>query len=161
MFPWRQEQVEVKPYRDIPAFNSLGRISTAIGTGPTPQTATIYGAIICTTNDINTRKYAIVQGRRSGKWSFPKGHANPGETPFECVVREVAEEIGCDKLPVAPAIGVPLHVGYYYVFPVEAEFTLNPRDTNEVETAGWFTVAEMRTMPVNVDISRFLARLTN
>ena len=154
-------------YRDIPAFNSLGLRSAAAAAGaaagaaPTPHTATIYGAIICTTNDINTRKYAIVQGRRSGKWSFPKGHANPGETPFECVVREVAEEIGCDRLPAAPAAGVPLHVGYYYVFPVGAEFELKPRDTNEVETAGWFTIDEMRKMPVNVDISRFLARIVS
>ena len=44
-------------------------------------------------------KYAMVQGRHTGKWSFPKGHSNEGEKPVECMLREVAEETGIDELP--------------------------------------------------------------
>ena len=46
-----------------------------------------YGAIL-----IYKDKYALVQGRYTGKWSFPKGHSNEGEKPIECTKREVEEE---------------------------------------------------------------------
>jgi diadenosine hexaphosphate hydrolase (ATP-forming) len=31
---------------------------------------------------------------QQGKWVFPKGHIDPGETPLEAALREVAEEAG-------------------------------------------------------------------
>ncbi|MGH8245151.1 MAG: NUDIX hydrolase, partial [Gammaproteobacteria bacterium] len=35
-------------------------------------------------------------GRRlaPGRWGFPAGHIEPGETPEDCVTRELIEEIG-------------------------------------------------------------------
>lgn len=115
---------------------------------PKPGNAKVYGAIIRSPNN----KYALVQGRHTEKWSYPKGHPNRFETPFECVGREVAEEIGIDSLPV-PKKGIPLRVGYYYLFDVDEEFPLKPRDTEEVMNAGWFTVDEMLRMRLNVDAS--------
>lgn len=57
------------------------------------------------------RSYGIIPFRREGDdvqflliqhngghWSFPKGHAEPGETPLEAACRELQEETG-----VAPA----------------------------------------------------------
>jgi 8-oxo-dGTP pyrophosphatase MutT (NUDIX family) len=76
------------------------------------------------------------------------------ESPFECVTREVGEEIGCDELPT-PLRGMPLRVGYYYMFEVSDEFVLAPRDTNEVGEAGWFTLEQMRQMNMNIDASYF------
>ena len=125
---------------------------------PRPQLGKteVYGAIIrCTT----TNRFCLVQGRRTGKWSFPKGHRNTLSTdplimedPFACVIREVGEEIGIDKLPM-PLREYPLRVGYYYVFEVPFELALKPRDTNEVSQAGWFTLQEMEGMNLNIDAS--------
>jgi 8-oxo-dGTP pyrophosphatase MutT (NUDIX family) len=115
--------------------------------------AEIYGAIIRSKNN----RYALVQGRRSGKWSFPKGHANPGESPFDCVVREIGEEIGVDRLPM-PTTSLSLQVGYYYVFDVKEEFIMNPRDTDEIMNVGWFTKEEMLALQVNVDLSKFISK---
>ena len=132
---------------------------------PRPGKAEVYGAII---KSRSTSKYCLVQGKMTGKWSFPKGHvkeldlANPNakpESPFECVSREVAEEIGIDHLPM-PIRGLPLRVGYYYIFEVSAELELNPRDLNEIGTAGWFSLEEMRTMNMNIDASYFRSQYT-
>lgn len=119
---------------------------------PRPGYAEVYGAIIhCRA----TGAFCFVQGRRTGKWSFPKGHLKESnESPFECVTREVGEEIGYDELPT-PLRGMPLRVGYYYMFEVPYEFALAPRDTNEVGEAGWFTLEQMRQMNMNIDASFF------
>ncbi len=53
----------------------------------------------------------VLAGRRSDHagpdgWEFPGGSVEPGETPSEAAVREIAEELGC-TIAVAPApIGV-------------------------------------------------------
>ena len=115
-------------------------------------TANIYGGIIrCR----STGRYVLVQGRSSGKWSFPKGHKNSAEeSPMDCVSREVGEETGCDVLPAASK-AVPLHVGYYYLFEVDEEFELKPRDVNEVGSCGWFSVEEMSRLSLNVDANKY------
>ena len=69
-----------------------------------------YGGIIK-----KSGKYALVQGRHTGKWSFPKGHSNKGEKPIECTLREVAEETGIDKLPY-PSDYIQVGYGKYFVF---------------------------------------------
>lgn len=33
-------------------------------------------------------------GRHPGKWEFPGGKVEPGESPRECIAREIKEEIG-------------------------------------------------------------------
>jgi len=139
--------------------NPFSRLNTQ---RPQPGKAEVYGAIIKSTV---SNKYCLVQGAQSGKWSLPKGHRNilPGdppviEDPFACVVREVGEEIGVDRLPM-PLREVPLRVGYYYMFEVPFELPLNPRDTNEVGRAGWFSVQEMATMNLNIDASLFRKQL--
>ncbi len=49
----------------------------------------VYGAIIRYKDPIQEETYyALIQGRYTGKWSFPKGHSNKGEEPYDCVKRE-------------------------------------------------------------------------
>lgn len=142
------------------AFDSLtARYNTHLSPGrdshsyrPLPGRTQIYGAIIYSQA---TGRFALVQGRHTGKWSFPKGHVNRYETPFECVCREVAEEIGLDDLPT-PIRGISLRIGYYYYFNVGEEFVLSPRDHEEVMNMGWFTRDEMRSMSLNVDASTYV-----
>ena len=143
------------PKRFQTSTNPFSRMSTP---RPMPGKVEVYGAIIKATV---SNKYCLVQGLATGKWSLPKGHRNiiPGdpptfEDPFACVVREVGEEIGIDKLPM-PLREVPLRVGYYYMFEVPFELALNPRDTNEVGQAGWFTLQEMSLMNLNIDANLF------
>ena len=132
---------------------------------PRPQLGKteVYGAIIrCTT----TNRYCLVEGIRTGKWSFPKGHRNTISTdplimedPFACVIREVGEEIGVDNLPM-PIRECPIRVGYYYLFEVNYELELQPRDRDEIGTAGWFTIEEMKTLNLNIDANVYRSQLS-
>jgi 8-oxo-dGTP pyrophosphatase MutT (NUDIX family) len=121
---------------------------------PLPGRTDIYGAVI---QSQITQRYALVQGKQTGKWSFPKGHVNRFETPLECVTREVREETGIDNLP-QPLQGISLEIGYYYAFSVINEVSLIPSDMNEIQETGWFTIDEMQQLTVNIDVSTFLKR---
>ena len=127
----------------------------------TRQKVATYGAILKTT-DPSTREtlYALVQGRYTGKWSFPKGHANEGEAPLECTMRELAEETGIDDLQSPDEY---LHIGYgnYFVFNLSAEIPLIPRDTHEIMDTKWMTLEEMKETPLNADASQFLKMMTS
>lgn len=100
-------------------------------------------------------KYALVQGSYTGKWSFPKGHSNEGEEPIECTMREIAEETGIDVLPEPLDF---IHIGYgnYYIFDLDEQVPLIPRDTHEIMDTKWVTLEEMSKMALNADVSFYV-----
>jgi len=100
-------------------------------------------------------EYALVQGRYTEKWSFPKGHSNDGETPMECTVREIQEETGITTLPT-PIEYIRIGYGNYYIFPFEEKPPLRPRDTWEIIDTRWVTLEEMQEMSLNVDVSKYV-----
>ena len=129
------------------AFQSL--------TKPTAPRARVYGGILHTIHDDPTQvRYLLVQGRYSGKWSFPKGHSYEGEDPLTCAKREIAEETGQDILP-EPVEYTRIGYGNYYVFICHTMFAPSPRDTGEIMGAEWVTLSEMAHLSLNVDVSRF------
>lgn len=148
-------QVLIKP-QATRAFNSLsfkGNKGYCKDFLQRKQKALTYGAILCS----KTHKeplYALVQGRYTGKWSFPKGHANEGEHPMECTMREVGEETGIDNLP-SPIEYVKVGYGNYYVFSLQEPIPLIPRDKKEIMDTKWVTLEEMNNLIVNADVSMF------
>jgi 8-oxo-dGTP pyrophosphatase MutT (NUDIX family) len=103
-------------------------------------------------------RYLCVKGRKSGKWSFPKGHPDNNEEPYDCAIRELMEETGL----VPPRFPMRIHqlaTGLYYHYRVSEELIGCPEDTAEVEDLQWLSAAELRCMPINVDVSTFLKRV--
>jgi len=121
-----------------------------------------YGAILCVKpkTESGKMKYALVQGRYTGKWSFPKGHSNEGELPIECALREVGEETGIDKLP-DPVEYIQVGYGNYYMFNLDELLPLIPRDTNEIMDTKWVTLEEMEKMSLNADASLYRKQLSS
>ena len=117
-----------------------------------------YGAILCIKNNSYKDVYALVQGRYTGKWSFPKGHSNEGENPMECMRREVAEETGIVSLP-EPIEYIQIGYGSYFVFNLPNRLILNPRDTHEIMNTKWVTLDEMEKMVLNADASIYRRKL--
>lgn len=46
-------------------------------------------------------EFLLLRQKRSGSWSFPKGHVEPGESEIACATREVREECGMALHPQA------------------------------------------------------------
>jgi len=119
-----------------------------------PHTEKVYGTICMTPQ--NT--LLVVRGRKSGKWSFPKGHKHSGESYLDCAVRETLEETGVNLSEKIPVSFQRLSVGEYCFFEVE-ENDLSPADTEEIVDARWMSLNEIRTSPCNVDVNNFLIRM--
>lgn len=115
----------------------------------------VYGVVLCTKCPAtNEPLYALVQGRYTRKWSFPKGHSADSEQPLECALRELKEETGINEVP-PPSRYIKLVYGYYYLFKVDSQLSLNPKDKREIMDAKWVTVKEMESMDVNADVNEF------
>ena len=120
-----------------------------------PQSHKVYGCVCMSP----ANRVLLVKGRRSGKWSFPKGHKNGSETYLACALRETVEETGLDLSRMKPMACHKLSAGEYYFFELDSEIEPTVKDTGEVEAAEWFTLEEMAELPSNVDVSCFLSRM--
>lgn len=131
---------------------SITEFKTLLEKKPLPRPR-IYGAIVCC-KTIDRTSYIMVQGRYTGKWSFPKGHLNKNELPYDCALRELKEETG---LVLGETTG-NYRVGYgmYYGFEVNEELELNPMDKNEIMGTRWVTLDEMETLNLNSDACAFM-----
>lgn len=93
-----------------------------------------------------------------GKWEFPGGHIEPGETAYEAAVREWTEETGLTP-PVEMSSAMWTANGMYqgFIVDVPLEYNLgdraeggNPDDPegDEVEAIAWWTPTDLVDNPV-------------
>lgn len=116
-----------------------------------PRHLRVYGAIC-----INSSGFVLlVRGRKSQKWSFPKGHCKHNESDIECARRELFEETGL----IAPETFLSSHKlrgGEYFIFPIEQSEPFLPiiQDSWEIEEVAWWP---LHTLPEisNIDVSIF------
>lgn len=142
----------------IPKFSRVKR-PLAAPSHPVHHRLKTSGGIIRYCTKYGDYKYAIVQGRYSEKWSFPKGHIQDEETSYECCIREIGEETGLEWLPI-PRTSLQIGYGYYYVFEVDEMYEMYPRDKTEIMKAKWVTIDEMQKMSLNADLSQYVRLLT-
>ena len=88
---------------------------------------------------------ALVKGSYSGKWGFPKGNIDSGETPKQAAVREFKEETGVPILE--PRLDYKLIISgdtpkLFYVSVVNKKFQMKPEDS-EISEAKWFNIKEL------------------
>lgn len=113
----------------------------------TPMTIEVVGAVI-------TRAGQVLAARRgpagalAGRWEFPGGKVEPGETPREALTREIHEELRC-HVEVGEQVERTVHA---YEFATIDLTTFHcrlisgePRLTDHSEVR-WCTVAELREL---------------
>ncbi len=110
----------------------------------------VYGAI-CVNHE---GKILLVRGRKSQKWSFPKGHCERNETAEICARRELFEETGL-ILQTSYTSVHKLFGGEYFVFAVNGEPVVAPIDSIEIEEAKWWPIGSIPSLESNIDLSIF------
>lgn len=96
----------------------------------------------------------------AGRWGLPGGRCEPGETPAQCIARELAEEIGHADLEFTRCIGpVPnrCQPGSVYLFHCHwpgGTVVLNTEHTR----SAWVAAPEYRRYAVLDGVAETLAR---
>jgi 8-oxo-dGTP pyrophosphatase MutT (NUDIX family) len=111
----------------------------------------VYGIVLL--NIYN--EVAIVRGRKSMKWSFPKGHGSTKESPLEASIRELKEETGVSMKGVTPDDEIRFNSGTYFVYIVSERFPLIPEDTNEIIDCMWVSLSRIKYLTTNKDLTSF------
>ena len=129
-----------------------------------PQARFSIAVIEDTSNRVLFLKRATDRVLGPNQWGFPAGHIEPGETPAECVARELCEEIGRrNPLREIRRLGpirdtcyggiYEIHLFHYYWD--EGQITLNVEHT----AFAWITLDAYRRLDVMDGIDEDLALL--
>ena len=110
----------------------------------------VYGSILITSD----RKVLVIRGRKSGKWSFPKGHSEENESELDAAIRETKEETGL-MLDTWYQQAIQLATGIYFLYNVNEQLCI-PIDTKEVLDTRWASFNALKKMNVNIDVNTFL-----
>ncbi len=100
-------------------------------------------------------------------YAFPGGRAEPGETPAETALRELAEETGiCGRDPVLfetydliPSQSESRHF-LLSVFTVEADPDCDAIACDDAADVGWFTPEEIFALPIPESVRHCVEKLT-
>jgi ADP-ribose pyrophosphatase YjhB (NUDIX family) len=117
-------------------------------------------------------RYLLIRRRNppsADLYAFPGGRAEPGETPAETALREFLEETGIAAhspdlfatydLETRNEAGVLVSHFFLSVFRVQADAATQAIAADDAADAGWFTLQEIRALPVPPSVLDCVERL--
>lgn len=116
-----------------------------------PRSQKVFGVILVSYNN----NVLLVKGRKTMKWSFPKGHIKPTETWAQCAYRECFEETGISLEHLTPTNPRKLFSGYYYIFRNVPEVSPIINDSSEVVDVAWVPLDKIQFLRCNIDLNNF------
>ncbi|WP_238974563.1 NUDIX hydrolase [Pelodictyon luteolum] len=91
-----------------------------------------------------------------GMWDLPGGHIEPGETPYECIVREMLEEIETDVRECGLFRAYPFSDRKEHVFVIQRELRVRETVLHEGQMLRWFTKRETEETALAYGFNRVL-----
>lgn len=90
-------------------------------------------------------------------WDLPGGHVEIGETPRECICREMKEEMGLDIDGIEPFSVVQFEDRTEYVFWKRMNLAINRIRLTEGQRLRWFSRDEVERTPLAYGFNPILA----
>ena len=115
--------------------------------------------IIKAAGGIVSKKDKVLMIFRLGKWDFPKGKFDKGETPEECAKREVEEECNV-RVKLGPHICNTWHTytqnrksilkkTYWYAMDCTNDSAMKPQQEEGIQDFLWLSEADAKTALIN------------
>jgi 8-oxo-dGTP pyrophosphatase MutT (NUDIX family) len=115
--------------------------------------------IIKAAGGIVSKKDKVLMIFRLGKWDFPKGKFDKGETPEECAKREVEEECNV-RVKLGPHICNTWHTytqnrksilkkTYWYAMDCTNDSAMKPQQEEGIQDILWLSEADAKTALIN------------
>ncbi|MBL0711261.1 MAG: 8-oxo-dGTP diphosphatase MutT [Colwellia sp.] len=121
-----------------------------------PKTIHVAVGVIVTTNEQQQTQYFLTKrletSHQGGKWEFPGGKVEKGETVAQALARELKEEIAIDILSCQPLINIKHEYndnGNKKKVLLEVFFVdqyLGKPSAQEGQGQGWFSLKELQTL---------------
>lgn len=81
-------------------------------------------------------------------WDLPGGHVEPGETPFECIVREMMEEIETDVQHCTLLKVYDFPDRYEHIFFMQMDADAGSITLHEGQCLRWFSEQDLLELPI-------------
>ena len=115
--------------------------------------------IVKAAGGIVSKKDKVLMIFRLGKWDFPKGKFDKGETPEACAKREVEEECNI-KVKLGPHVVNTWHTytqnrksilkkTYWFAMDSYQDHTMKPQQEEGIEDIQWMSEADAKTALIN------------
>jgi 8-oxo-dGTP pyrophosphatase MutT (NUDIX family) len=116
-------------------------------------------SIVKAAGGVVSKKQKLLMIYRLGKWDFPKGKLDKGETPEECAKREVEEETNV-KVKLGAHICNTWHTytqdrksilkkTYWYAMDAVNDSGMKPQEEEGIEDIRWLSEADAKTALIN------------
>lgn len=84
----------------------------------------------------------------AGRWEFPGGKVDLGESEERCIVREIREELGIEIRPIRRLADSVHDYGDKQIrlIPFECELSGGEPEAREHASVGWFQVTDLKSL---------------
>lgn len=96
--------------------------------------------------------------KRSGKWSFPGGAIEPGESPVAAAARELHEEISIEGHDLLPLCTVQIGLTVHHVSTTHSDDEERPIALDEIVAFKWVLREKLTPAGLNATAAGLLSR---
>lgn len=89
-------------------------------------------------------------------WALPGGYVETGETPEQCIVREINEELGVELETVVLLVAAQRSYGFEYTFWARANFRVEDITLTEGQAIRWFSPDEVKSTKLGYEDNAIL-----
>ncbi len=117
-----------------------------------PKTIHVAVGVIITTDEQQQTQYFLTKrfedSHQGGKWEFPGGKVENGETVHQALARELKEEVAIEVLTCLPLIQIEHDYGDKKVCleVFEVDNYMGEPSAQEGQEQGWFCLEDLKTL---------------